>query len=290
MSTLTKVLIVLMTVFSIFLCGIVVTYVANAQDFKRQYNDASGRLNAARQTERDAKKQLEENIKKTDAEKADFNTLISELKANVTALEAQLKEAERQQAALQQRVDSWTSITKEFYQTNDKQRQLLDDTLAELNRLQQEQIKQGRELKQTTATLIEKMAVVSELEQRNKRLLEEKTELQGKLDQLLRQYGQALAPARPVTPVRTIARPAQPLAREIGLRGTVTAVDMQNSLAEISLGEAHGVKEDMKFHVTRGDKFICYILILDVAPEKAVGILDLVQQPPKAGDLVSTNL
>jgi hypothetical protein len=48
----------------------------------------------------------------------------------------------------------------------------------------------------------------------------------------------------------------------------------------------------MKFHVVRGDKFICDILILDVEPEKAVGILDLLQPelPPQAGDQVSTNL
>jgi hypothetical protein len=45
----------------------------------------------------------------------------------------------------------------------------------------------------------------------------------------------------------------------------------------------------MKFHVIRGDEFICDILVLDVDAEKAVGILDLVQKQPKVGDLVSTN-
>lgn len=290
MSTLTKVLIVLMTVFSIFLCGIVVTYVANAQDFKKKYDDAYGRLSAASEKERDAKNQLKANIEKTDEEKEEFNTLISSLKTQVSDLQAKLEEAERQQAVLQQRVDSWTSITKEFYQTNEKQRQLLDDTLAELNRLQQQQIKQGKELKDTTATLIDKMAIITTLHDRNKRLLEEKTELQAKLDQFLRQYGRVAAPAVPVTPTRTVAKPARPLTEEIGLKGLVTDVDMKNSMAAISIGQAHGVKEEMKFHVTRGDKFICDILILHVTPETAVGILDLVQQQPRIGDRVSTNL
>jgi hypothetical protein len=65
---------------------------------------------------------------------------------------------------------------------------------------------------------------------------------------------------------------------------------MKNKVAAISIGSAAGVREDMKFHVTRGDRFICDILIFDVDPEKAIGILDLVQTDPQAGDLAATNL
>ena len=45
----------------------------------------------------------------------------------------------------------------------------------------------------------------------------------------------------------------------------------------------------MRFHVTRGDEFICDILILDVEVEKAVGILEMVQDRPKVGDNATTN-
>jgi len=65
---------------------------------------------------------------------------------------------------------------------------------------------------------------------------------------------------------------------------------VKNSLATVSTGSADGVKEGMRFHVTRGDEFICDILIIDVDTEKAVGVLELVQQPPKVGDNASTNL
>ena len=57
-----------------------------------------------------------------------------------------------------------------------------------------------------------------------------------------------------------------------------------------AIGSADGVKDGMKFHVTRGDNFICDILIIDVDTDKAVGVLELVQQPPKIGDTASTNL
>jgi hypothetical protein len=61
-------------------------------------------------------------------------------------------------------------------------------------------------------------------------------------------------------------------------------------MAGISIGSADGVKEGMRFHVTRGDEFICDILIIDVDAEEAVGVLEYVQQNPRVGDNVSTNL
>jgi hypothetical protein len=46
----------------------------------------------------------------------------------------------------------------------------------------------------------------------------------------------------------------------------------------------------MKFYATRGDSFICEILILDVYAERAVGFLERVQTPPKSGDSISTSI
>jgi hypothetical protein len=85
-----------------------------------------------------------------------------------------------------------------------------------------------------------------------------------------------------------------PPTKDIDLNGSITEVDLKTLLAEVSIGAANGVKEGMRFHLTRGDKFICDIVILDVWPEKAVGWLELVQdQPqdqPQVNDRVSTNL
>ena len=53
-----------------------------------------------------------------------------------------------------------------------------------------------------------------------------------------------------------------------------------------------GVRPKMKFLVTRGGQFICEMLIIDIEPEKAVGLLQRVKagSQPKIGDNVSTNL
>lgn len=292
MSTLTKILIVLLTVASIFLCGLVATYVASADNFRQKYNRAAQDLRAAQENEKSAQQQLRQKVEETDREKADLNQQIASLKIQIGELETNLNDLERQKAVMAQEYDKFASIMEGFTKTNDQQGLLLKNTIARLENAEAELIKERSQHKETMTTLLEKMTIIATLQETNKQFLEEKTELQTKLDQFLRQYGQVFAAPKPVTVVTTKARPAPPTTVDIGLKGQVSRVDLKNKMAEISIGRAHGVKEEMKFHVIRGDQFICDILILDVQPEKAVGILDLykAEQPPRAGDEITTNL
>ena len=288
MSTLTKVLIILLTIFSIFLCGIVVTYVANANNYKQKYDSLQTEFQAARRNAENADKRLNETIKVTDQQKTELTGEIASLKIKIGELEGRIRDTEREKAALLQRVDGFAAEVATFTKTNENQTSLLEDTIKTWKSVEATLIKEQSQHKETAMVLLEKMAIIATLEEQNKQLLEQKTELQAKLDQLLRQYGKVIAPPTPITPTKGEVRLAVPT-KAIGLKGTVTAVDSKNSLAEISIGSASGVKENMKFHVIRSDEFICDILILDVDAEKAVGILDLVQKQPKVGDLVSTN-
>jgi len=287
---LTRILIVLLTLSSIFLCGVVVTYVANADDYRQKYNDLRDDKDSLSKKVRDLTKQVNE---KTDEKKRLEEKLSSEiasLRTEVGELQGNLNNVEREKASLLQRVNSLTSVTKDFYETTDKQGQLLKDTLDELNKVQAQQIKERKELDETTAALVEKMAIIETLEAEKRRLLEEKSELQDRLDRYLQPIGKEAAAPVPVTPREDKVRPAAAVGEDIGLQGLVTAVDLKNSMASISIGTADGVKEGMKFHVIRGDEFLCDILIIDTDTEESVGILDLVQKQPRVGDNVSTNL
>jgi hypothetical protein len=281
-------LIILLTVFSIFLCGIVVTYVANANNYKKQYEALRYSEQTAKANARDAVEKLNETIKETDQQKAELSVQISSLQTKIDQLAGQLREVEREKAALLQRVDGFVAEVEKFTQTNANQTALADKAFDAWKAAEADLIKEQSRHKETAQLLLEKMAVVATLEADMKRLVEEKAGLRTKLDQLLQQYGKVIVPPTPVTPTKAKVQPAPPT-KAIGLKGTVIAVDSKNSLAEISIGAASGVRENMKFHVIRGDEFICDILILDVDVEKAVGILDLVQTQPKVGDLVSTN-
>jgi hypothetical protein len=61
---------------------------------------------------------------------------------------------------------------------------------------------------------------------------------------------------------------------------------------EISIGTAAGVRQDVTFHITRGDQYVADIQIVEVWPDRAVGVVNLVKQgvQPQAGDKVTTNL
>ena len=291
MSVLTKILIVLLTLASIFLCGTVVTYVGNADNYKQKSEDLRKQLQAAKENEKNAIEREKENTAKSQRLQDELNKKIASLKIDLEQVQGKLTDTERQKALLEQKVNNWVSTVEAFTKTADNKEQLLKNTIEELNKVQAEQIKTQKELKDTSASLLEKMAIIETLETEKKRLLEQKTELQSKLDKLLQPFGKQAAAPIPVTPERTTAKPMkEALTSDIGLKGLVANVDLKNRLASISIGKADGVKEGMKFCVYRGDEYICDILIITVDSKESVGVLELVQQEPKVGDKVSTNL
>lgn len=83
---------------------------------------------------------------------------------------------------------------------------------------------------------------------------------------------------------------AKSVMEDKGLSGLITRIDLKNSLAEISIGSTDGIIEGMRLHVSRGDRYVCEIVIIDVNADKAVGILALTQERPRIGDRVSTDL
>jgi len=301
-STLTKVLIVLLTVGSIFLCGIVATYVANAQDWKDKYDKRNNEVQTSRADATKANEDFNKLKDDTDRLKTQLNAAIADLQSKLSDLDAKLNQSEREKSELLTKVNGWTSVVQDFQQTNDKQQSLLNNTLDELHNVQAELTKEKSQNKEITTAILEKMAIIAQLEEQSKQLTKEKSLLQARLEQVVRQYGKTVLTSPPpavdaipdkaqaIAPAPLAPTPAGTAVKEIGLKGVVTQVDLKNSLAEISIGAADGVKEKMKFYVTRGDSFICNILILDVDAERAVGFIELVQSPPKVGDKVSTNI
>ena len=290
MSVLTKILIVLLTLSSIFLCGIVVTYVANADNYKQLFEKESGAKQVEVEKRRNADTQLETKKKQYQRQEDEFRKQIALLNTQVGKLENDLKIAQREKADLLQRVNSMAGVVETSSQTAKQQTQLFEKTQEELKKISAEQIREREQLKDVTNQLIQKMAVIKTLQADKKRLEQEKYALQLEADKLLQRFGKKTARIPTVTPEKTVAREVTSVVKPIGLTGSITALDLKRSLAAISIGTAHGVRENMKFYVTRGDEFICEILIYDVDAEKAVGDLKRVRYQPKVGDSVSTNL
>ena len=256
MSILTKTLIVLLALSSFFLCATVVTYVANADNHKELAKKLRTERDAEREMAKNAKKQLQERKDKYQQQETDLSNEIASLKVQIDKLKGDLVTAQRQKAALDEKVNSWVSITEGFYTTNDKQGQLLKNTLAALNKVQADQVKERKVLNETSATLMQKMAIIETLGAQVKRLVEQKTELENRLNKLWQPMGKQAAVAEPVTPEKTTAKPARPYTKDIGLQGLISDINLKNSMAELSIGSADGVKEGMVFYTSRGDEFI----------------------------------
>jgi len=275
LSKITKALIVLVTVSSIFLCGSVVAYVASQDNYKKLYDDRKTDIQRARQARKKAEEALKTNMTKANEDKKKLNQQISALETKLSQLQSELRTAESEKVRLEGDKQRLTDVAADWTKTADKQQEMFQTTLAQLEKAKADVTRLEKELSETTNQLFTKEAIAETLEAEKRRLLEEKTELQERLDR------------RRAKPVRR--RGLGATITDIKLSGLITAVDMKNSIASISIGSADGVKEGMNFHVTRGSKFICDIEIMAVETEEAVGQLKLVQEPPRVRDNVSTS-
>ncbi len=299
MSTLTKVLIVLLTVFSLVASTIVVTFVAN-QDNYRQNAEKSGRdLRAAEKTRDNAVQEQIDAKKVSDVLVAKLEDEKNRLTRDLQAVREELDGLKRTKSALDTEHAGMMAAVQTATTGEQQQRALFVAAQKEVERLKAEQIQRDAELKETNQMLLEKLALISDLDTKIRQLTQENQDLGTRLNQRLTKSGQmATKPPTTVAQGSQGVRPVQPIAtvaaqtRSIALNGQVTAVDLRSRLLEISIGTAAGVRKDMTFHVIRGDRFVADILIMEVWPDRAVGVLDVVPSglQPQAGDNVSTNL
>ncbi len=290
MSTLTKVLIVLLTVFSIFLCGIVVTYVANATNYKEKYDTQRRDLSAAKAARDAAQDDLAAAKEQADQARRDLEAQMNELKVTISNLQTQLESVQRENSQLTQRVRDMSVSVQQANQLQASQMQQAQASQEQVASLEADRTRLSKEVAELDQTLMEKMAIIQQLEEKNKQLTEANQDFRTQLDKGLQQYGKTAAAPVTVTPQTGTALPAAPVAKDIDLNARVTDVDVPNALAALSIGSAAGVQTNMTFHVIRGQQFVCDIRILDVGPDQSVGILEKVQMAPRAGDVAATNL
>ena len=287
MSTLTKILVVLLAVFSFGLCGAVVTYVGNANNYKAMLDEQKDSNKVLTSNNESLKRQINEKIEEWKKDELAYTQQIQKLNDEMLQLESEKRKAERTSTEYQNRVNSWVGLLDSFQQTIGNLEQSLKVTQQQLDKARERGIKDQQELNQITASLIEKIAQMQALEADRRRFLEEKKSLEDKLNQL---FGADIAAEVPttVTPEPGVARAAPSISTSAPLNGLITEVG--ESLVTISIGADDGVRKGMVFHATRGGEFICDVVITDVDTSKAAGSLELKMQQPRIGDNVSTKL
>lgn len=295
MSTLTKVLVILLTISSIFLCGIVTTYVANAQHYKAMYDNRTYTIQQAQSKATNAENNYNKAKDAAALKEKELNNSLADLQQQIEDLETDLQAAERKADQLLGEVSKLASVVTDTQAMHNLDKAKLDNTETEVKDLKAQKVKLDSYNSELTQTLIQKEAIIAQLQDDKKRLESQRAQLQTKFQQYLQQIGKTVTTRPEAAPPKkspTVSAPApavSPKIEDIGLKGTITAIEPKFSVAEISIGRADGVKDNMKFYVTRGSKFVCELLILDVDTEQAVGLMELVETPPKIGDKVSTN-
>lgn len=287
MSNLTKVSAMLLAVFAIFLCGMVIAYVGSANNYKA-LSDERGDMIELLESENDRiRNQYKEKSEQFEAVVNEKNRVIQQREEKNSNLVLKLRNAQRTSADSQNRVNSWLGLFASFEQTIDNLGESWKLTQEELDKTRADNIADRKKLNEITANLYEKIVQMAALETDKRRLLEQKTGLEEQIDQLL-EGETGSQTVTPVTQYQDFASPAVSSSDKSELNGLMTKVS--SSLVTISIGSADGVKKGMVFHVTRGNKFICDVIVTDVDVNKSAGVLDLVQDSPRVGDTVSTEL
>ena len=287
MSTFTKVFIVLLSLFSIFLCGTVVTYVGNVNNYKALFEDQKALNQSLTSENTSLKRQYNEKVALMKEQEKKLTERIQQFEDENSKLAVDLRKSERMSLEYQGRVNSWAGILTSFEQTIANLEQSLNLTQEQLNKAHSEGIKDRKELNEITASFYEKIVQRDSLKAANRRLLEQKTDLEERMNQIMGPDTLDARAAEPVTLDIDSARSGV-FFGSADLNGLITEVG--ESMVTISIGSADGVKKGMVFHVTRGDDFISDILITEVDINKSAGVLDLVQQQPRIMDNVSTRL
>lgn len=275
----------MLSVFSLLLAGMVVTFVGNTNNYKEEYEKQKG-LNTVLQAELTTKdEQYNVQVNKCAELEKQLQRELQSLEADKDQLTSDLLKSERLALQYQSQADSWKGVMTGFEQSVRNLQASLSQTQEQLDQARTQGVKDQKELNEITADLYEKIVQMQSLEAERRRLLEQKKELEDRMAS----SGLSAKPVVPVTPQpNRTASPATIAPAGTDVKGLV--VEVEQNLITLSVGSADGVKEKMVFHVTRGDSFVCDVVVTNVDINRCAGILDLVQQAPQVGDTASTQL
>ena len=262
-----------------------VVFVGNADNYKKMYEDQK-LLSTTLQADLTTKdEQYNIQVKKCATLEQQLQRELQSLEADKNQYASDLRKAERLAQKSQADADSWKGVMTGFEQSVRNLQASLSQTQAQLDLARSNGIKDQKELNQITADLYEKIVQLQSLEAERRRLLEQKKELESRVAA----GGSSAKEVIPVTLQQNrTASPATTAPAGTDVKGLV--VEVQQNLITLSVGSADGVKENMVFHITRAESFLCDVIITNVDINQCAGVLDLVQQAPQVGDTASTQL
>ncbi len=275
MSTLTKVFVVVLVVFSITFTTMTISIVAQTTDWRdtaQKYEEHA----------RVADTNLRNLIAASAAELATARDTIKSHLEKIGELEGQVQTSASEAAKLRAdlaKADSEKSSAEAMNRGLLAQLQISESARGEYKKHRDDIEKRNIELERRNMDLNDR---VNEQTAKITVLMEQKRQYEQQINILKPRSGVALeepsgtemAGVRPITPVTAS-----------GIRGKVTNVE--GTLVQISVGSADGVKSGMEFTVSRGNQYVGKLQIQNVTPDQAAGRMLNTAMAPTRGDQVT---
>lgn len=282
MSILTKIFVVLVTVLSVALVGMMVSFVARSEDYKGKYEDAVSKITLLDQTAKVRQAQitqLQENL----------NGQISSLNADKNRLEqenqtssSKLAEASTENVKLKAEKEKAEADTTQLVATT--------KILADINQAIKVEVDQRREkqaaaelaLIQITDTNNELHAQVDTLGRERKSLNERIVALEKANEDLSTKV--ASMPAKSET---TPSAPSE-YVPDVAIHGQVVATDKVDSVVfvKINVGTTDRVRENTKFMIHRKGDYVATMTVTSVDTKSSAGKVVLAKGDVMPGDEV----
>jgi len=285
LSTLTKIFALLVSALSIFLCGVVVTFLANAENYRNEAEQWQTKAEAAQINDLAAQATLTSYMQKQEAG-------TRQLRENIASMHMLLEDRNRQLAAASK--DSGVNVS--LANTAVTTMGALRETIANMQTSQEELAKalqQSRnkmieaqtQMVELTRHLNSEQVKTEQLENLRRQNLEKIRALEDDNAAIHRQLKKVTLSSSEFHDDEKVSMARTELAG-VPIRGQITEIDGDN--VSISVGSASGVRKDTRFWITRGDKFLGNLEVVYVESNESVGRLANTQGVVVRGDTVTT--
>lgn len=280
MNALTKAFVVVVTILSVVLVTLVVSFVARVDDYRAQYTQLDQKYRADLESANTTANKVRSLIatKGSDLETAleSLSALTAELdraNSDVKTLEAKLAQAGVTVSQSTAALDIAARDNEAKSHSIDQQNKLIQDQIAQIGDLQSQRSDLSQSLIESRSQVRRYTDTVMRLQESNKALEQQLLESQASLKTTLKQVAALTPEGAPE------ASPASPLPPDgIAIRGAVTKIDQVTddlTFVQLNVGSRDLVKEGMEFTVYRGDEFVGKLQIASVDTADSVGQLTL---------------
>ena len=283
MSTLSKILVVLLVLLAIAHSAVLLAFLSQQQNWKQlaQMNEdkaqgARDSLQSANIAHAQVQEQLLSAKQGLRADLTRTETDFARAQANIAGLQLELGKLAAEKGSLQQELSKLNASLALAQEAQKHALSRLDAARNTANKLTAENTQLEGQLSEFTADVT---SLRAEVRSQKERIYSLQSEIR-------KVHGLASSQSLPtVTAIRTT-----PVVSAQPIRGKVTDVDTAEKIAQINVGEIAGVAVGTRFIIYHGSDYVGDLRVTRVSRDQALGTILLSSQPVKVGDEVATEL